>query len=72
MRITINVLPVTVLNDRVKRSFITAGTDGRTTTPRAPPEQATQTAQQSITQDPAATQTSRSGRRVCFPARYNV
>ena len=72
MRISINGLPVTVLNDRVKRNFITTETDGRTATPRAPPEQATQIAPQSITQDPAVTQTTRSSRRVRFPYRYNV
>jgi hypothetical protein len=72
MRIAINGLPVTVSTDMFKPAFITAETDGRTATARALPEQATQTAPQSSTQDPAATQTTRSGCRGRFPARFNV
>ena len=68
MWIAINGLPVTVLNNRVKRTIITAETEGRTATP----EQATQIALQSSTQDPVATQTTRSSRRIYFPYRYFV
>ena len=72
MRIAINGRPVTVSTDRVKPAFIMAETDSRTETTPAIPEQATTTAPQSCTRDPAATQTTRSGRRVRFPARFNV
>ena len=72
MWIAINGLPVTVSTDSDKPAFITAETVGRIPTARAPPEQAKQTAPQSSTQDPAATQTTCSGRRVRIPARFNV
>jgi hypothetical protein len=68
MRIAINGRPVTVSTDRVKPAFIMAETDSRTATAQAPPEQATQTAPQ----DPAATQTTSSGRRIRFLVRFNV
>jgi hypothetical protein len=72
MQIAIIDRPVTVSIVRVKPDIITGETDGHTATARASPEQATPTAPQSSTQDPAATQITRSDRRVRFPAQFNV
>jgi len=59
---------VTVSPDRVKPAYMME-TDDRTVTTWAPPEQTTQPAPKL---SPPATLTTRSGRRVRFPARYNV
>jgi hypothetical protein len=68
MRIAINGRLVTVSTDRVKPAYIMAETDDRTVSTRAPPEQTSQPAPQP---NPPATQNTRSGRRVRFPARFN-
>lgn len=72
LRIAINGRPVTVSTDRVKPAYTTVDTDGRTVTARAPPEQKLQPAPQPRAPSPPTTQTTRSGRRVRFPARFNV
>ena len=72
MRIAMNGRPVTVSTDRVKPAYIMAETDSRTVTAQAPQEQTTQPATQSSTPSPPATLTTRCGRRVRFPARFNV
>jgi hypothetical protein len=68
MRIAINGLPVTVSTDRVRPAYIMVQPDGRTMAARAIAEQTTQPAPQP---SPPATQTTRSGRRVRFPAQFN-
>ena len=72
LRIAINGRPVTVSTDRVKPAYIMVETDGRTMTARAPPEQTSQPAPQPSAPSPPAAVTTRSGRRVRLPARFNV
>jgi hypothetical protein len=69
LRIAFNGRLVTVSTDRVKSAYTMADPDGRIVAARAPPEQTSQPAPQP---SPAAAQTTRSGRRVRFPARFNV
>ena len=72
LRIAINGRPVKVSTDRVKPAYIMAEPDSRTVTARAPPEQSTQPAPQSSTPSPPATRTTRSGRHVRLPVRFNL
>jgi hypothetical protein len=72
LRIAINGRPVTVSTDRVKPAYTMVDPDGRTVTARTPPEQTLQPAPQPRAPSPPTTQTTRSGRRVRFPARFKV
>ena len=72
LQIAINGRPITVSPDRVKPAYIMAESYSRTVNARTPPEQSTQPAPQSSTPSPPTTRTTRSGRRVRFPARFNV
>jgi len=69
LRIAINGRPVTVSTDRVKPAYTMAYPDVRIVDAWAPQEQTSQPAPQP---SPAAAQTTRSGRPVRFPARFNV
>jgi hypothetical protein len=72
LRIAINGPCVTVSTDRVKPAYTMVDSDGRIVTARAPSEQTSQPAPQLNAPSPSATHTTRSGRRVRFPARFNV
>jgi len=72
LRIAINGRPVTESTDRVKTAYTMVDPDGRSMTARAPPGQTSEPAPQPRARSPPATQTTFSGRRVRFPARFNV
>ena len=72
LRITMNGRPVTVSTDRVKPAYIMAESDSRIVTAPAPRDQSTQPAPHSSAPSPPARLTTRSGRRVRFPARLDL